>query len=177
MMDQASVDKLEKVARELTVASGMDVELETEHSDQGLYFNVTGPDSGYFLANKGEALKSATHLLHALHRKDHPDSEDTIKFDAEWSQRGREEEVRKMALAAAEQPGFWDATEGKGEYTLCNVVNAGNAPSEATPWTMKFYNAYAEKWGVEPEGLATESVGEGHLKSIRVMKESASNGA
>ena len=60
-------------------------------------------------------------------------------------------------LAAAEQPGFWKATEGKGEYTLCNVVNAGNAPSEATQWTMKFYNAYAEKWGVEPEGLGSSS--------------------
>jgi branched-chain amino acid transport system substrate-binding protein len=60
-------------------------------------------------------------------------------------------------LAAAEQPGFWKATDGKGEYTLCNVVNAGNAPSEATPWTMKFYNAYTEKWGVEPEGLGTSS--------------------
>ncbi len=60
-------------------------------------------------------------------------------------------------LAAAEQPGFWKATDGKGEYTLCNVVNAGNAPSEATPWTMKFYNAYAERWKVEPEGLGTSS--------------------
>jgi len=60
-------------------------------------------------------------------------------------------------LAAAEQPGFWDATEGKGEYTLCNVVNAGNAPSEATPWTMKFYDAYTKMWDVEPEGLGTSS--------------------
>jgi branched-chain amino acid transport system substrate-binding protein len=60
-------------------------------------------------------------------------------------------------LAAAEQPGFWKATEGKGEYTLCNVVNAGNAPSEATPWTMKFYNAYAKRWDVEPEGLGSSS--------------------
>ena len=60
-------------------------------------------------------------------------------------------------LAAAEQPGFWKATEGKGEYTLCNVVNAGNAPSEATPWTMKFYNAYTKRWNVEPEGLGTSS--------------------
>jgi branched-chain amino acid transport system substrate-binding protein len=60
-------------------------------------------------------------------------------------------------LAAAEQPGFWEATEGKGEYTLCNVVNAGNAPCEATPWTMKFYNAYEEKWGVAPEGLGSSS--------------------
>ncbi|MCD6306968.1 MAG: ABC transporter substrate-binding protein [Deltaproteobacteria bacterium] len=60
-------------------------------------------------------------------------------------------------LAAAEQPSFWKATEGKGEYTLCNVVNAGNAPSNATPWTMKFYDAYAKKWGVEPEGLGSSS--------------------
>ncbi|MDJ0815154.1 MAG: ABC transporter substrate-binding protein [Desulfobacterales bacterium] len=60
-------------------------------------------------------------------------------------------------LAAAEQPGFWKATEGKGEFTLCNVVNAGNAPSEATPWTMKFYKAYTDMWGVEPEGLGTSS--------------------
>jgi branched-chain amino acid transport system substrate-binding protein len=60
-------------------------------------------------------------------------------------------------LAAAEQPGFWKATDGKGEYTLCNVVNAGNAPSTATPWTMKFYEAYTDRWGVEPEGLGTSS--------------------
>jgi branched-chain amino acid transport system substrate-binding protein len=60
-------------------------------------------------------------------------------------------------LAAAEQPGFWKATEGKGEFTLCNVVNAGNAPSDATPWTMKFYNAYEKRWGVAPEGLGGSS--------------------
>jgi branched-chain amino acid transport system substrate-binding protein len=60
-------------------------------------------------------------------------------------------------LAAAEQPGFWKATDGKGEYTLCNVVNAGNAPSKATPWTMKFYDAYTKMWGVEPEGLGSSS--------------------
>lgn len=60
-------------------------------------------------------------------------------------------------IAAAEQPGFWQATEGKGEYTLANVVNAGNAPSNASPWTMKFYNAYKKKWGIEPEGYGTSS--------------------
>jgi len=60
-------------------------------------------------------------------------------------------------IAAAEQPGFWKATEGKGEYTLANVVNAGNAPSNATDWTMKFYNAYTKMWGVEPEGYGTST--------------------
>jgi len=60
-------------------------------------------------------------------------------------------------IAAAEQPGFWKATEGKGEYTLANVVNAGNAPSNATGWTMKFVKAYEKKWGIEPEGYGTSS--------------------
>jgi branched-chain amino acid transport system substrate-binding protein len=60
-------------------------------------------------------------------------------------------------IAAAEQPGFWKATEGKGEFCLANVVNAGNAPSQATPWTMKFYDAYTKRWGVEPEGYGTSS--------------------
>ncbi|MFH1242633.1 MAG: ABC transporter substrate-binding protein [Pseudomonadota bacterium] len=60
-------------------------------------------------------------------------------------------------IAAAEQPGFWKATEGKGEYCLANVVNAGNAPSKASPWTMEFVDAYMKKWGLEPEGYGTSS--------------------
>ncbi len=60
-------------------------------------------------------------------------------------------------IAAAEQPGFWNATEGKGEYCLANVVNAGNAPSNATPWTMRFYEAYKKRWNIEPEGYGTST--------------------
>ncbi|MEW6665892.1 MAG: ABC transporter substrate-binding protein [Thermodesulfobacteriota bacterium] len=70
-------------------------------------------------------------------------------------------------LAAAEQPGFWKATEGKGEFTLCNVVNAGNAPSNATPWTMKFYEAYTKRWKIEPEGLGSSS----SYMAIYVLKD------
>jgi branched-chain amino acid transport system substrate-binding protein len=60
-------------------------------------------------------------------------------------------------IAAAEQPGFWKATEGKGEFCLANVVNAGNAPSNATPLTMKFYDAYTKRWKIEPEGYGASS--------------------
>ncbi len=76
-------------------------------------------------------------------------------------------------LAAAEQPGFWEATDGKGEYTLCNVVNAGNAPSNATPWTMKFYDAYTARWGVEPEGLGTSS----SYMAVYVLKDAIERAA
>ncbi|MDI7258488.1 MAG: ABC transporter substrate-binding protein [Thermodesulfobacteriota bacterium] len=60
-------------------------------------------------------------------------------------------------IAAAEQPGFWKATEGKGEFCMASVVNAGNAPSKATDWTMKFVEAYTKRWKVEPEGYGTSS--------------------
>jgi branched-chain amino acid transport system substrate-binding protein len=60
-------------------------------------------------------------------------------------------------ISAAEQPGFWQATEGKGEYCLASVVNAGNVPCAATPWTMKFVDAYKKKYGLEPEGYGTSS--------------------
>jgi len=60
-------------------------------------------------------------------------------------------------ISAAEQPGFYKATEGKGEYCMASVVNAGNAPSKATPWTMKFVEAYQKKYGLEPEGYGTST--------------------
>jgi len=60
-------------------------------------------------------------------------------------------------ISAAEEPGFWKATEGKGEYAMASVVNAGNAPSKATPWTMKFVEAYTKRWKTEPEGYGTSS--------------------
>jgi branched-chain amino acid transport system substrate-binding protein len=60
-------------------------------------------------------------------------------------------------ISAAEEPGFWKATDGKGEYAMASVVNAGNAPSKATPWTMKFVEAYTKRWKTEPEGYGTSS--------------------
>lgn len=60
-------------------------------------------------------------------------------------------------LAAAEQPDFWDATDGKGEYALANLVNAGNAETNLTEWAGEFYRAYETKWGRPPEGYGSSS--------------------
>lgn len=60
-------------------------------------------------------------------------------------------------INTAEQPGFFDATKGKGEYTMVHLVNAGNAPVEATVSTMNFVNAYQKRWNIEPEGYGTSS--------------------
>ena len=60
-------------------------------------------------------------------------------------------------LAAAEQPDFWDATEGKGEFTVANLVNAGNAWTEMNQWAMDFYQAYEAAYDVPPEAYGTSS--------------------
>jgi len=60
-------------------------------------------------------------------------------------------------MGPAMEPKFWEVTKGRAAYTVVNLVNAGNAPSNATPWTMKFYNAYRKKYGSDPEGYGTAS--------------------
>jgi branched-chain amino acid transport system substrate-binding protein len=59
--------------------------------------------------------------------------------------------------SAVEQPGGWANTAGAVAYSVASPANAGNAPSNATPLTMKFYQAYAKRWLVEPEGYGTSS--------------------
>lgn len=59
--------------------------------------------------------------------------------------------------SAVEQPGAWAGTGGAVAYWLACPANAGNAPSGATPLTMKFYQAYTDRWLVEPEGYGTSS--------------------
>lgn len=55
-------------------------------------------------------------------------------------------------LEVSASPRFWKATKGRGEYIMSIMANVGNAPSEATPWTMKFNKAYEKKYGILPEG-------------------------
>jgi branched-chain amino acid transport system substrate-binding protein len=59
--------------------------------------------------------------------------------------------------SAVEQPGAWDNTRGAVGFWVASPANAGNAPSEATPLTMRFYRAYRTRWGVDPEGYGSAS--------------------
>ena len=62
----------------------------------------------------------------------------------------------------------WDkTTEEKGEFFIVDVLNAGNAPSNATPWTMKFVDAFKKEYGREPDayGISTSYMGVYVLKN------------
>ncbi len=108
------------------------------------------------------ALDYSTGLLKARDQKaqvlfvwmDHPEIAILVK---QW----KELKIPAVPIAgissAVEQPGGWANTDGAVAYWVASPANAGNAPSNATPLTMKFYEAYRKRWLVEPEGYGTSS--------------------
>ncbi|MFC2146304.1 ABC transporter substrate-binding protein [Acidobacteriota bacterium] len=64
-------------------------------------------------------------------------------------------------IGAAEDPGFWEATNGKGAYTIVTISETGNVPGNVMPGTMKFFNSYKKRWKVEPRSTGSVSCYEG----------------
>ena len=60
-------------------------------------------------------------------------------------------------MGPAEHLSWWPTTDGKGDLFVVDLLNAGNAPSKATPWTTKFVKAFEKEYGREPDayGLST----------------------
>ena len=70
-------------------------------------------------------------------------------------------------IGAAEDPGFWKATKGKGAYTIVTLSETGNVPTNVTPKAMQFYNAYKKRWGVPPRSTGCVSA----YEAIYVLKD------
>lgn len=70
-------------------------------------------------------------------------------------------------IGAAEDPGFWEATNGKCAYSIVTLSETGNVPTEATPNAMKFFNAFKARWGVEPRSTGCVSA----YESIYLLKD------
>jgi len=108
------------------------------------------------------ALDYSTGLLKARDQKaqilfvwmDHPEIAILVK---QW----KDLKIPTVPIAgissAVEQPGGWANTDGAVAHWVASPANAGNAPSKATPLTMKFYEAYTKRWLVEPEGYGTST--------------------
>lgn len=70
-------------------------------------------------------------------------------------------------IGAAEDPGFWEATKGKGAYTIVTLSEAGCTPCNVTPLTNKYYEAFQKRWGVPPRSTGCVSAYEG----VYVLKD------
>jgi len=70
-------------------------------------------------------------------------------------------------IGAAEDPGFWKATDGKCAYTIATLSETGNVPTKATPKAMEFYNAFLKRWNVPPRSTGCVS----GYESMYVLKD------
>jgi len=70
-------------------------------------------------------------------------------------------------IGAAEDPGFWEATNGKCEYTVVTLSETGCVPTDATDKAMPYYNAFKERWGVPPRSTGCVSA----YESLYVLKD------
>jgi branched-chain amino acid transport system substrate-binding protein len=70
-------------------------------------------------------------------------------------------------IGAAEDPGFWKATKGKGAYTIVTLSETGYVPTNVTPKAMTFYNAFEKRWGVPPRSTGCVSA----YEALYVLKD------
>lgn len=70
-------------------------------------------------------------------------------------------------IGAAEDPGFWKATNGKCAYTTVTLSETGNVPSNVMPKTMEFYNNFSKRWNVPPRSTGCVSA----YEAIYVFKD------
>jgi branched-chain amino acid transport system substrate-binding protein len=70
-------------------------------------------------------------------------------------------------IGAAEDPGFWEATKGKGAYTIVTLSETGNVPSNVMPKTMPFYDNFKKRWGVPPRSTGCVSA----YEALYVLKD------
>jgi branched-chain amino acid transport system substrate-binding protein len=70
-------------------------------------------------------------------------------------------------IGAAEDPGFWQATDGKCAYSIVTLSETGNVPTKATPKAMEFYNAFKKRWSVPPRSTGCVSA----YEAMYVLKD------
>ena len=70
-------------------------------------------------------------------------------------------------IGAAEDPGFWKATNGKCAYSVVTLSETGNVPSEATSRSMDFYNSFKKRWDVPPRSTGCVSA----YEALYVLKD------
>lgn len=66
-----------------------------------------------------------------------------------------------------EEPGFWQATDGKCAYSIVTLSETGNVPTRATPRAIEFYNAFRKRWQVSPRSTGCVSA----YEAMYVLKD------
>lgn len=70
-------------------------------------------------------------------------------------------------IGAAEDPGFWQATDGKCAYSIVTLSETGNVPTTGTPRAMVFHEAFRKRWNVPPRSTGCVSA----YEAMYVLKD------
>lgn len=151
-VDAAVLAALGEKLCELIGALDLDIQVGAGEDHAGTaYFNLSGKDTDAFLNNKAEPLKSIAFLLQAWHDHVHGENGVHVKVDADGELHQRELELREMAEAACAA-----VTEPGQEYKL----------DPLNPYDRRVVHMILS----EKEGYVSESVGQGHFKSMIIRK-------
>lgn len=146
------MDALNEKVSGLVSALSLDVTLEDGKDHEGTaYFNLTGADTGYFLNNKAEPVKSMAFLLQSWHDHVYGETGVNVKVDADGELHKREQELQAMAKEAIEA-----IDESGGEFKI----------DPLNPYDRRVVHMILNRKG----GYVSESVGHGHFKSMIIRK-------
>ncbi len=99
-MSPEQQELINKVLRELLEHMGISADVETEVSEETLFFNIKTIDSGILIGNYGVNLAALQYLARVLVHKQLPE---TVPFvvDVEGYKKGRMEYLQELARQAA----------------------------------------------------------------------------
>ncbi len=133
-----------------SIIAGADLALEVsgEDSTEGCRLNFDGPDADLLISQGGELLEALQHLVNQVFIRELPRGQRVV-CDAEGFRATREAELRAMAKHAAER------------------VRSTGQPFMFGPMTANERRIIHLTLG-EDSDLATESIGEGQARKLKV---------
>jgi spoIIIJ-associated protein len=147
---------VEAMVLELVQRLGMDLSARMTEEASRIVVDLAGPDRDLVVARRGEALDALQYLLNRMARRRFA-ARKRIQLESGGFRSDREEEIRDMALAAAER------ARRTGEIVRLPPLN---------PYERRIVHVTLSR----RPGIATESEGEGFVKRVAVRSLAAAGG-
>ena len=145
--------KVKAFVHEVCAAMGLELDVSVEARPDNVHVDLSGAGGELLLRRKGEGLDALQHLVNTAFKRDLA-GEHHFVVDCLGYRRGRDDELRKMALFLIEK-----------------------AKSSGTPQEIGPLNPYARRLvhltvADDPE-MTSESIGDAFLKTVIISKRKA----
>jgi len=155
--DTRPQNKLETLIENLFKTLDFDIQIEIEENPGFLYFNFTGKDQKRLQDYRGETVRAFAVLLQAYWDRHFPDQPMEIKCDVDREAQRLENDLKEQAFVAA------SSLKNPGDQTEIGPFNSYER--RLIHLTLK-----------EHPHVATESIGDGHQKRMRLtFKDTSEN--